>query len=112
MEDVYRRQVELLIRCLPAVEKQTCFALKGGTAINLFVRNMPRLSVDIDLVYLPIEPRDQTLLNIENALNNITRDIKRSIKGSTITNKINKVHHCCPVNIVTLYRITLYSNIY
>ena len=92
MEDVYRRQVELLIRCLPEVEKQTCFALKGGTAINLFVRNMPRLSVDIDLVYLPIEPRNQTLLNIENALNNITRDIKRNIKGSTITNKINKVH--------------------
>jgi predicted nucleotidyltransferase component of viral defense system len=33
------------------------FALKGGTAINFFLRDMPRLSVDIDLTYLPIEPR-------------------------------------------------------
>jgi len=47
-------QVELLVRVLPFVAKQECFALKGGTAINLFVRNMPRLSVDIDLVYLPL----------------------------------------------------------
>jgi predicted nucleotidyltransferase component of viral defense system len=89
MEDVYRRQVELLIRCLPEVEKQTCFALKGGTAINLFVRNMPRLSIDIDLVYLPIEPREQTLVNIGDALNGIANNIKRFVAGSTIT-KISK----------------------
>jgi hypothetical protein len=42
----YRKQVELLLRCLPEVGKETCFALKGGTAINLFVRDFPRLSVD------------------------------------------------------------------
>jgi len=59
MEDIYHRQVELLIRCLPEIEKQACFALKGGTAINLFVRDMPRLSIDIDLVFLPIEPREK-----------------------------------------------------
>ena len=44
-------QVQLLVQLLPLVAKQSCFALKGGTAINLFVRDMPRLSVDIDLTY-------------------------------------------------------------
>lgn len=47
--DTYRKQVELLIQALPHVAKEDCFALKGGTAINLFIRDMPRLSVDIDL---------------------------------------------------------------
>ena len=46
----YYRQVQLLVRLLPFVFQEECFALKGGTAINLFVRNLPRLSVDIDLV--------------------------------------------------------------
>lgn len=46
----YYRQVQLLVRLLPLVAQEPCFALKGGTAINLFVREFPRLSVDIDLV--------------------------------------------------------------
>ncbi len=50
----YRRQVTLLVRVIPYIEPETAFALKGGTAINLFIRNMPRLSVDIDLTYLPV----------------------------------------------------------
>ena len=54
----YSRQVELLVRILPLVEEHPCFALKGGTAINMFHRNMPRLSVDIDLVYVPVEERE------------------------------------------------------
>jgi len=83
MEDIYYQQVELLIRCLPEIEKQTCFALKGGTAINLFIRDMPRLSVDIDLVYLPVESRNSTPANIENALNEITDNVKRNIPNST-----------------------------
>ena len=47
--DTYRQQVALLIRVIPFVAREEVFALKGGTAINLFVRDMPRLSVDIDL---------------------------------------------------------------
>jgi len=47
--EIYRRQVALLIRILPLISPEDCFALKGGTAINLFIRDMPRLSVDIDL---------------------------------------------------------------
>jgi len=85
MEETYRRQVELLVRCLPEIEKQTCFALKGGTAINLFVRDMPRLSVDIDLMYLPVESREQTLTNIEQSLNAIADDIGRHITGSVVS---------------------------
>lgn len=45
----FYRQVALLVHTLPAVALENCFALKGGTAINLFIRNFPRLSVDIDL---------------------------------------------------------------
>jgi hypothetical protein len=51
----YKKQVALLLSVLPEVGKEECFALHGGTAINLFVREMPRLSVDIDLTYVPIE---------------------------------------------------------
>jgi len=92
MEEIFRQQVELLIRCLPEVQKQNCFALKGGTAINLFIRDMPRLSVDIDLVYIPIEPRAETLTNIEDALSKMANDIESSIHGSTIT-KLSKQNH-------------------
>lgn len=48
----YYLQVQLLLQVLPFVFQEPCFALKGGTAINLFVRDFPRLSVDIDLVLL------------------------------------------------------------
>jgi len=62
--DTYRQQVALLIGTIPFVAKETAFALKGGTAINLFVRDMPRLSVDIDLTYLPVEDRTTSLAAI------------------------------------------------
>ena len=41
----YKKQVKLLLDVLPEVAKESCFALHGGTAINLFVRDLPRLSV-------------------------------------------------------------------
>lgn len=68
----YYRQVSLLMRMLPMVANEAVFALKGGTAINLFVRDFPRLSVDIDLAYLLTEPRDEALRNIRMALSKIT----------------------------------------
>ena len=67
----YKNQVELLLDVLPFIQDDTRFALKGGTAINLFHRNMPRLSVDIDLTYLPIEPRDVFLKNLTQAMQNL-----------------------------------------
>jgi predicted nucleotidyltransferase component of viral defense system len=57
------------------VAKEEIFALHGGTAINLFVRNMPRLSVDIDLTYLPIEDRKDSLRNISDGLSRISESI-------------------------------------
>ena len=69
--DSYRNQVNLLVRTLPYVAEEDCFALKGGTAINLFVRDLPRLSVDIDLTYLPIEDRQTSLIAIDEALRRI-----------------------------------------
>jgi hypothetical protein len=66
--EVYRKQAELLIRILPFIAQQDCFALKGGTAINLFVRNMPRLSVDVDLTYMPVLPRAESLAAIDAAM--------------------------------------------
>lgn len=56
IQNPYFKQVELLVRVLPVVSKSSCFALKGGTAINLFFRDMPRLSVDIDSVGLLSDP--------------------------------------------------------
>ena len=53
VDERYRRQVALLVRALPFVAEEKCFALKGGTAINLFIRDLPRLSVDIDVSFLP-----------------------------------------------------------
>ena len=82
--DVYRRQVALLIRLLPVVAEEKDFALKGGTAINLFVREMPRLSVDIDLTYLPIKSYAESLAAIDAAMGRIAARIKRDIAGSTL----------------------------
>ena len=75
----YREQVELLVKALPSVAPEPCFALKGGTAINLFVRDMPRYSVDIDLTYLPIADRRDSLQGIESALRRIAERIRTSL---------------------------------
>lgn len=75
----YRAQVELLLRVLPFVSREQCFALKGGTAINMFVRPMPRLSVDIDLTYLPLRGRDEALAEIQAALDRIRQAAVRTI---------------------------------
>ena len=64
----YKAQVTLLLQILPSIALKKCFAMHGGSAINLFVREIPRLSVDIDLTYLPIEDRVSTFKNIEAAL--------------------------------------------
>ena len=81
----YRAQVELLVRVLPHVAKEASLALKGGTAINLFVRDMPRLSVDIDLTYLPIDPRTEALRGISEALDRIKASLQKAIPGIAVT---------------------------
>ncbi len=73
----YLAQVRLLMRLLPVVSTESAFALKGGTAINLFYRDMPRLSVDVDLAYLPIEDRATSLKAIDDAFNRLTTQISK-----------------------------------
>lgn len=72
---IYEGQVRLLVSVLPLVAEESCFALKGGTALNLFVRDFPRLSVDIDLTYLPLEERGVALPNARAALHRIGQRI-------------------------------------
>jgi hypothetical protein len=83
-DNPFYRQVALLVELLPLVAREPCFALKGGTAINLFVRDLPRLSVDIDLTYLPIEGRVESLSHIDGALHRLGSVIKAALRGSTI----------------------------
>lgn len=78
----YEIQVALLVRLLPHVAKEKAFALKGGTAINLFYRDLPRLSVDIDLTYLPIKDRRESLAEINEAMDRIAAAIEGSIAGA------------------------------
>lgn len=81
----YFKQAELMLRTIPHVAAETCFALKGGTAINLFVRDMPRLSVDIDLAYLLVdEPRETALKKSSDALGRIAAAIKKAIPGARV----------------------------
>ena len=54
---VYSQKVELLLRLIPIVVEEGVFAIHGGTAINLFLKDLPRYSVDIDLTYIPLSDR-------------------------------------------------------
>ena len=84
MNEAFKRQVFLVLDTLPEVAKEECFALHGGTAINLFARDMPRLSVDIDLTYVPIANRESSISDIVKSLAEIETRIKK-IKPSLIT---------------------------
>ena len=85
----YSNQVDLLLSVLGNFVEYPEIALKGGTAINLFLLNMPRLSVDIDLTFLPILPREETMRSIakifEEAQAKIlkSRELRAEIKCTT-----------------------------
>ncbi len=84
MRDEFKKQVSLLLSILPEIAKEECFALHGGTAINLFVRDMPRLSVDIDLTFLPLEDFESSQMHINNALKRIVVNIQKVLPDSRI----------------------------
>jgi len=86
-DTVFFKQAELLLRILPLIYKEEVFALKGGTAINFFVRDLPRLSVDIDLTYLPVNDRDSALDEIRSTLLLISEGIRRRMPGTGIIQK-------------------------
>lgn len=69
MNQTYLDTARLLTQIAPFVFADGTFALKGGTAINLFIRDMPRLSVDLDLVFPDHSlPRDAALARINDAI--------------------------------------------
>lgn len=84
ISETYRAQVDLLLQVLPHVAKEESFALKGGTAINLFVRDMPRLSVDIDLSWLPFDDRATALASITDALRHVKARVETAIPACKV----------------------------
>lgn len=78
---VYARKVKLLLRLMPYVTNEGVFAVHGGTAINLFVKNMLRYSVDIDLTYMPLAGREESLKDINAHLASIAEKAKADISG-------------------------------
>ncbi len=78
MNQIYLDTARLLTQVAPLVFVDDTFALKGGTAINLFVRDMPRLSVDLDLVFPDHTlPRDEALARINEAIRQAAERLKK-----------------------------------
>ena len=78
MNQVYLDTARLMIQIAPLVFADNVFGLKGGTAINLFVRDMPRLSVDLDLVFVDHRlGRDEALDRINDAIRNSVDRLKK-----------------------------------
>lgn len=87
MDKAYADTVRLLLTAAPDVFANNIFAMKGGTAINLFVQDMPRLSVDIDVVYTPRQtPREQALKAIGDELDAVAGRLNRL---GLVTRKVN-----------------------
>ncbi len=81
---IFSDQVKFLVEVLPFVDSEECFALKGGTALNLFIRDLPRLSVDIDLAYLPVQDRDKSLSEVDAALKRIQTSIENKLPNVSV----------------------------
>lgn len=87
MNELYKKQVALLIRIIPSLHRIQDFAVHGGTAINLFHKNMPRYSVDIDITYIPVQDRDESLKAINAHLADLKQIIEKTIPGIRVTHK-------------------------
>lgn len=81
MKQHYLAQTRLLLDVLPVIRNYPDFALKGGTALNYFLHDLPRLSVDIDLQYLPITERPEALADIHSQMRAMCDDVRRSFPG-------------------------------
>lgn len=77
----FAHKVELLLKLMPYVMNEGVFAVHGGTAINLFVKNMPRYSVDIDLTYMPLANREDSIKDINTHLESIITHAKPQLPG-------------------------------
>jgi Nucleotidyl transferase AbiEii toxin, Type IV TA system len=78
VNQIYLDTTRLMIQVAPLVFADNVFALKGGTAINLFVRDMPRLSVDLDLVFVDHRlDRGEALARINEVIRNSVDRLKK-----------------------------------
>lgn len=89
----YMDQSRLVVSVLPFVAREGDFALKGGTAINLFENNLPRLSVDIDLAFTPLTDRAVAIREINAALERIcvalnSAGLSARLSGSDVARKL------------------------
>jgi len=89
MNREYAEKVEILLRILPLVMDEKVFAVHGGSAINLFVKNLPRYSIDIDLTYIPLEERKESIKHINVHLQNIAEKARKTFKEMHIISKLN-----------------------
>src|SRR3981189_2724440 len=99
MNQTYLDTARLLTQVAPLVFVDDTFALKGGTAINLFVRDLPRLSVDLDLVFLPLKPREEALAEIAEGLKQIAAAVKRLIPGIQVFEIRDKAGQLIKLNV-------------
>jgi predicted nucleotidyltransferase component of viral defense system len=89
-KNTYYVQTELMLEILPFVMKERIFSLKGGTAINFFYQDMPRLSVDIDLTFMKLTNRIEMLEETSFALNRISKSINQQFPSFKTHKKISK----------------------
>lgn len=92
---IYAQKVELLLRLVPIVMDEGVFAIHGGSAINLFLKNLPRYSVDIDLTYIPLADRATSIDDINLHLKSICEKAKRAFKGMHIVPKFDTCKLLC-----------------
>lgn len=90
MNEMYLNQARLVLRILPLLKEFPHFCLKGGTAINFFVQNLPRLSVDIDLTYIPINNRLEALNEITTSMESLKSHIERLFYAARVIEKRTK----------------------
>lgn len=91
MNNLYKEQVRLLLRILPVIHREEDFAVHGGTAINLFVKNLPRYSVDVDLTFIPLGLREESLAKIDKKLAAISQQLLRAVPEINIRTVPNKL---------------------
>ena len=91
MNSLYKEQVRLLLRILPLIYQEKDLAVHGGTAINLFIKNLPRYSVDVDLTYIPLGTRKESLAEINIKLDIISQQLKRAVPDVKIRPLPNKL---------------------
>ena len=92
---VFARKVELLLKLMPFVMNEGVFAVHGGTAINLFVKDMPRYSVDIDLTYMPLAGREESLKDINAHLQSIIQHALPQLPGLHVVPKYDTCKLLC-----------------